>query len=32
MKTQQIAEEVVKLIQEGKNKQAKDTFCTQMIL
>ena len=26
MKTQQIAEEVVKLIREGKNKQAKDTF------
>jgi hypothetical protein len=26
MKIQQIAEEVVKLIREGKNKQAKDTF------
>jgi hypothetical protein len=26
MKTQQIAEEVVKLIRDGKNKQAKDIF------
>ena len=32
MKIQQIAEEVVKLIREGKNKQAKDTFYADNIV